>query len=191
MATPEQITRRNPQDAKLNETATAAAHSHRKRKRATSQAQGGGKERWRGSNVAATRALTPSRRATKGRGRGAQGGKQSEGGVLGLGGEPQGCIMGWHGYLSLPWAWGCMYMVCVCAMHECMWHVYGMYGCGSSRLPGCPPRPFLAARLTWLPEKDWSPRRVLYVGCGVWKRLGYPLMGHRFCSLASYEQFFF
>lgn len=77
MATPEKITRRNPQDAKLNQTATAAAHSHRNRKRATSQAQGGRKERWRGSNVAATRALTPSRRATKGRGRGAQGGSKA------------------------------------------------------------------------------------------------------------------
>lgn len=77
MATPVKITRRNPQDAKLNQTATAAAHSHRNRKRATSQAQRGRKERGRDSNVAATRALTPSRRATKGRGRGAQGGSKA------------------------------------------------------------------------------------------------------------------
>ena len=182
MATREKLTRRNPQDTKLNETATAAAHSHRKRKLATSQAQGSRKERWRGSNVAATRALTPAgeRRRAEGearkekakRGRSVRVGRRASRLHHGDG----MCIYPCHGYAHV-----CMdvYGVCVYGMHGCIWYVYGMYGCGSSRLPGCPRRLFLAARLTWLPEKDWSPRPELYVGCGVWKSLGYPLITHR------------
>jgi hypothetical protein len=64
------------------------------------------------------------------------------------------------------------YGVCVPCMDVC-----GMYmACMDAVLPGCRAAPHARS---WLPEKDWSLRRELYVGCGVWKRLGYPLMGHR------------